>query len=105
MDTSRQRRLQQRNRTAGAVGAAVEGGGTTETVISTVELIVLGRDHRLYEWTTRGEVQLAGSAADILGGAYGRSARTSVRRPARLLTRTDVPARRAKWTMTDLPSW
>jgi len=53
MDTSRQRRLQQRNRTAGAVGAAVEGGGTTETVISTVELIVLGRDHRLYEWTTR----------------------------------------------------
>jgi hypothetical protein len=49
--------------------AAVEGGGTAETVISTVELVVLGRDHRLYEWTTRGEVQLAGSAADILGGA------------------------------------
>jgi 2'-5' RNA ligase len=39
--------------------AAAESGGTTETVISTVELIVLGRDHRLYEWTTRGDVQLA----------------------------------------------
>jgi hypothetical protein len=47
----------------------VDGGGTTETVTGTVELIVLGRDHRLYDWTTRGEVQLAGSAADILGGA------------------------------------
>ena len=40
--------------------AAVEGRETAETVISTVKLIVLGRDHRLYQWTTRGEVQLAG---------------------------------------------
>lgn len=56
-------------RTQAPYVAAVEGGGTTETVIGTVELIVLGRDHRLYEWTTRREVQLARSAADILGGA------------------------------------
>ena len=39
--------------------AAIEGGETADTVISTVRLIVLGRDHRLYEWTTRGQVRLA----------------------------------------------
>jgi hypothetical protein len=39
--------------------AAVKGGGTAEAVLSTVELIVLGRDHRLYEWTARGDVRLA----------------------------------------------
>jgi 2'-5' RNA ligase len=44
--------------------AAVESGGTTETVISTVELIVLGRDHRVYEWTTRGDVRLTGEPSD-----------------------------------------
>lgn len=49
--------------------AAVEDGGTTETVIDTVELIVLGRDHQLYEWTTRGDVQLTGNRADVPGGA------------------------------------
>jgi 2'-5' RNA ligase len=41
--------------------AAVKGGGTAEAVLRTVELIVLGRDHRLYEWTTRGEAQLTGA--------------------------------------------
>jgi hypothetical protein len=39
--------------------AAIEGGETAATVINTVRLIVLGRDHRLYEWTRRGQVQLA----------------------------------------------
>jgi 2'-5' RNA ligase len=42
--------------------AAVDGGGTAEIVISAVKLIILGRDERLYEWTTRGDVQLTGSA-------------------------------------------
>ena len=41
--------------------AAVADGGTAETVLSTVELMVLGRDHRLYEWTTRGKAQLTGA--------------------------------------------
>lgn len=41
--------------------AAIGGGETTQTVISVVQLIVLGRDHRLYEWTTRGQAQLARS--------------------------------------------
>jgi 2'-5' RNA ligase len=49
--------------------AAVADGGTAETVITTVELIVLGRDEHLYEWTTRGDVQLAGDTAEIPGGA------------------------------------
>jgi 2'-5' RNA ligase len=49
--------------------AAVADGGTAETVITTVELIVLGRDQHLYEWTTRGDVQLAGDTAGIPGGA------------------------------------
>ncbi|HTX28987.1 MAG TPA: 2'-5' RNA ligase family protein [Streptosporangiaceae bacterium] len=40
--------------------AAVEGGSTTETVLSAVDLIVLGRDDRLYTWTTLGDVQLTG---------------------------------------------
>lgn len=53
--------------------AAVEGGGTAETLISTIDLIVLGRDHRLYEWTIRGQAQLTGSAADVLGGALRQS--------------------------------
>jgi len=39
--------------------AATEGGDATETMISTVRLIVLGRDEHLYKWTTRGQVQLA----------------------------------------------
>jgi 2'-5' RNA ligase len=39
--------------------AAVRGGGTTQTVTGTVRLIVLGRDNRLYQWTTRGAVPLA----------------------------------------------
>ena len=41
--------------------AAVDGGGTTETVISTARLITLAREDRRYEWTTRGGVQLASS--------------------------------------------
>lgn len=49
--------------------AAVDGGGTTETVISTVKLIVLGRDHRLYEWTTRGDVHLTTPHAARQGSA------------------------------------
>jgi len=42
--------------------AAVEGGETAATVINTVRLIVLGRDNRLYEWTTRGGVELGRSS-------------------------------------------
>ncbi len=38
--------------------AAVAGAGTAEIVLSAVELIVLGRDHRLYQWTTRGQAPL-----------------------------------------------
>jgi 2'-5' RNA ligase superfamily protein len=49
--------------------AAVADRGTAETMITTVELIVLGRDQHLYEWTTRGDVQLAGDTAGIPGGA------------------------------------
>jgi 2'-5' RNA ligase len=41
--------------------AAVQDGGTTETVLSAVELIVLSRDGRLYQWTTLGDVQLTGA--------------------------------------------
>jgi hypothetical protein len=41
--------------------AAVEGGETAATVINTVQLLVLGRDNRLYEWTTRGGVELGRS--------------------------------------------
>jgi hypothetical protein len=48
--------------------AAVASGGTAETVITTVELIVLGRDQHLYEWTTRADVQLA-SIEEGSGGA------------------------------------
>jgi 2'-5' RNA ligase superfamily protein len=49
--------------------AALEDGGTAQTVISDVELIVLGRDQHLYEWTTRGDIRLAGDTADMPGGA------------------------------------
>jgi hypothetical protein len=49
--------------------AALADGGAAQTVISDVELIVLGRDQRLYEWTTRAGVRLAGDAADVPGGA------------------------------------
>jgi 2'-5' RNA ligase len=42
--------------------AAIEGGETAETLIGQVRLIVLGRDHRLYEWTARGAVQLTGTS-------------------------------------------
>ncbi len=49
--------------------AALEDGGTVPTVISDVELIVLGRDQHLYEWTTRADIRLAGDTADVPGGA------------------------------------
>jgi 2'-5' RNA ligase len=48
---------------------AIDGGETADTVISTVQLIVLGRDRRLYEWTTRGGVRLAPGADDDRGSA------------------------------------
>lgn len=41
----------------------------------------------LYKWTTFGEVQLAESAEDILGGHCGRPAHTNVRRSAGLSLR------------------
>ena len=50
---------------------AIEAGETAQTVISTVQLIVLGRDHRLYEWTTRGGVRLA-PGPDHEGGPAGQ---------------------------------
>lgn len=49
--------------------AALEDEQTAETVIGTVELIVLGRDNHLYEWTTRSVVPLPGDGADAPGGA------------------------------------
>lgn len=49
--------------------AAVAGGSTAGTVISTVELIVLGRDRHLYEWTTRAGVALTGGDVDAMAGA------------------------------------
>ena len=54
---------------AAQYAAALEGGGTVQTVISDVELIVLGRDQHLYEWTTRADIRLAGDAADLSGEA------------------------------------
>jgi hypothetical protein len=41
---------------------AVADGPVTQAVISDVELIVLGRDRRLYEWTTHASVRLGGDA-------------------------------------------
>jgi 2'-5' RNA ligase superfamily len=49
--------------------AALDGGLTAETVIGTVELIVLGRDNQLYEWTTRSVVPLPGNGAGASEGA------------------------------------
>jgi 2'-5' RNA ligase superfamily len=49
--------------------AALGDEQTAETLIGTVELIVLGRDNRLYEWTTRSVVPLAGEDAGVPGGA------------------------------------
>ena len=49
--------------------AALEDEQTADTVIGTVELIVLGRDNRLYEWTTRSVVPLPGDGAGAPGGA------------------------------------
>jgi 2'-5' RNA ligase len=46
--------------------AAIEGDETADTVISTVQLIVLGRDRRLYEWTTSGQARLAANSANSL---------------------------------------
>lgn len=42
---------------------AVEGGGTAGTVIKDVQLIVLGRDHHMYEWTTRAQISLTADAS------------------------------------------
>ena len=49
--------------------AALDDAQTAETVIGTVELIVLGRDNQLYEWTTRSVVPLPGDGAGAPGGA------------------------------------
>lgn len=38
--------------------AAVENGGTASVPISHVQLIVLDRDQRMYEWTTRADIPL-----------------------------------------------
>jgi 2'-5' RNA ligase len=54
---------------AASYAAALEGGGSVQTVISDVELIVLGRDQHLYEWTTRADIRLAGDTADLPGEA------------------------------------
>jgi 2'-5' RNA ligase superfamily len=54
---------------AAPYAAALEGGDTVQTVISDVELIVLGRDQHLYEWTTRADIRLAGDTADVPGEA------------------------------------
>jgi hypothetical protein len=45
--------------------AALKDGGTAQTVISSVDLIVLGRDQRVYEWTTRADIRLAGNAGAL----------------------------------------
>ncbi len=55
------------------VKAAILGGDAADTVINTVSLIVLGRDHRLYEWHTRGGVQLARSDACVPGESLSRA--------------------------------
>lgn len=49
--------------------AALEDEQAAETAIGTVELIVLGRDNQLYEWTTRSVVPLPGDGAGAPGGA------------------------------------
>jgi 2'-5' RNA ligase len=54
---------------AAPYAAALEDGGTVQTVISDVELIVLGRDQHLYEWTTRADIRLGGDTADVPGEA------------------------------------
>jgi hypothetical protein len=40
---------------------AIEHGGTAACVISSVDLIELNRDNRMYEWTTRARVPLEGT--------------------------------------------
>jgi len=44
---------------AAPYSAALDGGPTAESVIREVQLIVLNRDQRMYEWTTRAAVPLA----------------------------------------------
>jgi hypothetical protein len=61
--------VQRAGAVSGPYAAALEGGGTVQTVISDVELIVLGRDQHLYEWTTRADIRLAGDTADLPGEA------------------------------------
>jgi 2'-5' RNA ligase len=40
------------------VAAAAGGSDTEDVMIDHVQLITLGRDHRMYEWTTRADVLL-----------------------------------------------
>jgi 2'-5' RNA ligase len=46
-----------------------EDGETAESLIQAVELIVLGRDEHLYEWTTRAQIALSGGSAPESGEA------------------------------------
>ncbi|HMH90378.1 MAG TPA: 2'-5' RNA ligase family protein, partial [Streptosporangiaceae bacterium] len=41
------------------ISALAEDGDRAESVISDVELIILGRDEHLYEWTTRADIRLS----------------------------------------------
>jgi hypothetical protein len=67
--------------------AALDGHATADSLISDVQLIVLNRDQRMYEWMTRAAVHLSGSPLR-LPYAYQRAT------PRQVLDRRGVVLRR-----------